>query len=309
MVTRTIASAVLAASLGLSIAAPASAQDSPLAAARDLYAAARYDEALMMLNGLRPQESGNPLALRSIEQYRSLCLLALGRSAEAEAAIAAVVTADPMYQPTETEASPRVRTAFSEVRQRQLPEIARSRYAAAKASFDRKELQVAEQQFRELLQLIDDPDMGGRLGDLRTLVSGFVDLTTAAAAPPPPEVKPEPRPEPRPEPPPAPAPAAPQIDPQRVFSVEEEGVVAAVAIRQEVPRVPTQVAGQARDRGLLDVTIDEQGRVIQARLRMSIHPIFDSQLLAAARDWRYQPATYQGRPVKFRKMIQISVTR
>jgi TonB family protein len=307
MVTRTIASAVFAASLGLSIAAPASAQDNPLAAARDLYAAARYDEALLMLNGLRPQESGNPLALRSIEQYRSLCLLALGRSAEAEAAIAAVVTADPMYQPTETEASPRVRSAFSEVRQRQLPEIARARYAAAKASFDRKELPAAEQQFRELLQLIDDPDMGGRLGDLRTLVAGFVDLTTAAAAPPPPpEVKPEPKPEPRPEPP---APVVPQIDPQRVFSADDEGVVPAVAIRQEVPRVPTQVASQARDRGLLDVTIDEQGRVIQVRLRMSIHPIFDSQLLAAARDWRYQPATYQGRPVKFRKMIQISVTR
>ncbi len=313
MVTRTIASAVFAASLGFSLAAPVWAQDSPLIAARDLYAAARYDEALMMLNGLRPQASGNPTALRSIEQVRSLCLLALGRSAEAEAAIAAVVNADPMYLPTETEASPRVRSAFSEVRQRQLPEIARARYASAKAAFDRKDLQVAEQQFRELLQLIDDPDMGGRLGDLRTLVAGFVDLTTASAAPPPaPEVKPELRPEPRPEAPAAPpsaAPAASQADPQRVFGADDEGVVSPVIIRQDVPRVPTQVAGQARDRGLLDVTIDEQGRVIQVRLRMSIHPIFDSQLLSAAREWRYQPATLNGRPVKFRKMIQITVSK
>jgi TonB family protein len=209
-----------------------------------------------------------------------------------------------MYLPTETEASPRVRTAFSEVRQRQLPEIARTRYAAAKASFDRKEFPVAEQQFRELLRLIDDPDMGGRLGDLRILVSGFVDLATAAAAPPP-----EPKPEPRREEPP-PAPAAPALpDPQRVFSSDDEGVTPATPVRQEVPRVPAQVASQARERGLLDVTIDEQGRVIQAKLRMSIHPIYDSQLLAATRDWRYQPATFNGRPVKFRKIIQITVTR
>ncbi len=301
MLNRTLAHALLL----VTLAAPAAAQDGPLAAARDLYASARYDEALAMLNGLRPQESGNAAAMRSIEQYRSLCLLALGRSAEAEAAIAAVVASDPMYLPTETEASPRVRTAFSEVRQRQLPEIARSRYASAKSAFDRKEYQVAETEFRDLLRLIDDPDMGGRLGDLRILVSGFVDLAAAAAAPPP-----EPKPEPRREEPPPPAAPAPVLpDPQRIYTGDDADVVAAVAIRQEVPRVPAQLSSQTRDRGILEITIDEQGRVTQARVRMSLHPIYDSQLLATARDWRYQPATVNGRPVKFRKVIQITVTK
>jgi TonB family protein len=287
------------------LAAPALAQpqEGPLAAARELYSAARYDEALAMLNGLRPQEPQNSPALRSIEQYRSLCLLALGRGAEAEAAIAAVVAADPMYQPTETEASPRVRTAFSEVRQRQLPDIARSRYANAKTAFDRKDYSAAEQQFRELLRLIDDPDMGGRLGDLRILVTGFVDLAAAAAAPPP-----EPKKEEAPAPTPAAAPA-PAPDHQKIYTGDDEGVVPATPIRQDVPRVPSQIAAQSRERGLLDITIDEQGRVINAALRLSLHPIYDSQLLAAAREWRYQPATLNGKPVKFRKIIQISVTR
>lgn len=291
--------------LSLALASPAFAQEGPLAVARDLYASARYDEALAMLNGVRQQESANPTNLRYVEQYRSLCLLALGRGAEAEAAIAVVVASDPMYQPTETEASPRVRTAFSEVRQRQLPDIARTRYASAKASYDRKEYAAAEQQFRDLLRLIDDPDMGGRLGDLRTLVLGFVDLTAANAAPPPPEPKPEPRREETP--PPAPAPAAP--DPQRVYTTEDEGVAPAQPIRQEVPRVPVQVANQTRDRGILDVTIDEQGRVIAAAIRVGLHPIYDSQILLAAKEWRYQPATLNGRPVKFRKIIQITVSK
>jgi hypothetical protein len=291
--------------LAVALAGPALAQEGPLGVARDLYASARYDEALAMLNGVRQQESANPINLRTIEQYRSLCLLALGRGAEAEAAIAVVVASDPMYQPTETEASPRVRTAFSEVRQRQLPDIARTRYAAAKASYDRKDYSSAEQQFRDLLRLIDDPDMGGRLGDLRTLVMGFVDLTAANAAPPPaPEPKTEPR---REEAPPPPAPAVP--DPQRVFTSEDEGVTPAVPIRQEVPRVPTQIANQTRERGILDVTIDEQGRVIAAAIRMGLHPIYDSQILLAAKEWRYQPAHLNGRPVKFRKIIQITVSK
>ena len=294
----------LTASLAAGLAATAHAQGGPLDVARDLYASARYDEALAMLNGVRQQESGNPTNLRSIEQYRSLCLLALGRGAEAEAAIAVVVASDPMYQPTETEASPRVRTAFSEVRQRQLPDIARTRYASAKVSFDRKDYPSAEHQFRELLRLIDDPDMGGRLGDLRMLVTGFVDLSAAAAAPPP-----EPKPEPRREEAAAPAPAPSVPDVQKIYTSEDEGVSPATPIRQEVPRVPVQVANQTRERGILDVTIDEQGRVVSAVIRLGLHPVYDSQILVAAREWRYQPAMLNGRPVKFRKIIQITVTK
>ncbi len=279
------------------LAAPAVAQQNPLAAARDLYASARYDEALLVLNGLRPTENGHG-DLKSIEQYRSLCLLALGRADEAEAAIAAVVAADPLYLPSESEASPRVRAAFSEVRQRQLPEIARARYANAKATYDRKDFTSAERQFRDLLRLIDDPDMAGRLADLRVIVAGFLDLTIAAATPPPAPKKEE-----------APAPAPRVYSPGHIFSAEDAEVVAPVASRQDVPPVPAAIKTQLRDKGLLEVIIDEQGRVIGLDLRIRLHPIFDSQLLAAAKDWRYRPATLRGKPVRYRKLVQISVTR
>jgi hypothetical protein len=33
------------------------------------------------------------------------------------------------------------------------------------------------------------------------------------------------------------------------------------------------------------------------------------QLLAAAQSWRYSPATLNGQPVKYRKMIQINVSK
>ncbi len=72
--------------------------------------------------------------------------------------------------------------------------------------------------------------------------------------------------------------------------MDDEGVSLPTPIRQEVPRVPVQVANQTRERGILEVTIDEQGRVINATIRVSLHPIYDAQILVAAREWRYSPA-------------------
>jgi hypothetical protein len=299
---------LVTASMVVALAAPASAQlrdgrENPLSAARDLYASARYDEALAVLNGLQPTNDGGASDRKSIEQYRSLCLLALNRGTEAESAIAAVVMADPLFMPGEAEASPRVRAAFSDVRQRLLPEIAATRYAAAKATYDRKEYAAAEQQFRDLVILLNDPQIGSRSGDLRTLAAGFVDLAAAAAAPPP-EPK---RAEPPPAPAPVPAPVVPK--PAHVWTGEEPGVTPPVALRQEVPRVPNTLSTQARERGLLEVLIDEQGRVTGLTMRLSIHPMYDPLLMAAARDWRYKPAMVAGAPVKFRKLIQVAVDR
>jgi TonB family protein len=271
--------------------------------ARDLYASARYDEALAVLNDLRPADAGMAVADRkSIEQYRSLCLLALGRGTEAESAIAAVVTADPSYLPGEVEASPRVRAAFSDVRKRLLPDIANSRYGEAKAVFDRKDYANAAVQFRQVIALLDDPDMGGKLTDLRTLVNGFLDLSVAATAPPP-------------EPPkpavvvPPPAPATPVPDPNRIYSMADKDVSAPVVISQRMPQLTTMMKSQAKDRGIVEVVIDEQGRVTNVTVRESVHPMFDSELLTVGREWKYQPATYYGKPVRYRKMIQINVTR
>lgn len=299
---------LLTVSMVVALAAPAHAQmrddrENPLSAARDLYASARYDEALAVLNGLQPTSDGGGSDRKSIEQYRSLCLLALGRGTEAESAIAAVVTADPLFMPGEAEASPRVRAAFSDVRQRLLPEIASVRYAAAKAAYDRREYASAEQQFRELLTLLNDPVMGNRLNDLRTLAVGFVDLSAAAAAPPP-----EPK---KVEPAPAPPPPVERVQPQppHIWTGEEPGVMPPVALRQDVPRVPVAISAQTRQRGLLEVLIDEQGRVIGATVRLSLHQMYDPLLISAAREWRYKPATVNGVPVKFRKLIQVSVEK
>src|SRR3954454_10651859 len=78
---------------------PVSAADQEsIAAARDLYASAAYEDALAILNKL--PASGRPAdETNAIEQYRAFCLLALGRQAEAEHAIEALVALEPGYRP------------------------------------------------------------------------------------------------------------------------------------------------------------------------------------------------------------------
>lgn len=273
-----------------------------IAAARELYAAARYDEALAVLDELGASDSTVPADRKAIEQYRSLCLLALGRGEEAEAAIAAVVRVDPFYMPGEAEASPRVRTTFADVRQRLLPDLATTRYAEAKAAYDRKAFAEAANRFRELVMLLDDPQMNGRLSDLRTLAAGFVDLAAAAAEPPP-------QPQPKEEPPPA-APSEPKAPAEpTIYTAEDEGVTPPVILRQDVPAVPSAIAGMTKEKGLIDLVIDEKGRVVSLALRSRLHPVYDTALLNAARDWKYKPARLNGEPVRYRKLLQIAVKR
>src|SRR5882672_12843238 len=131
---------LLAATSAFAARLPAAASaDDTLAAARDLYASAAYEDALAVLSRLRPDGRDES---KAIEQIRAFCLLALGRAAEAEKAIEAVVAAEPTYHPSDTDVSPRVRSAFSDVRRRMLPTIIQQKYAVAKAAYERREFGV-----------------------------------------------------------------------------------------------------------------------------------------------------------------------
>src|SRR5690349_3267204 len=85
-------------------AGPAFGQDA-LEEAKAQYAAAAYEDALTTLT----RAGGAPPAKRvEVEQYRAFCLIALGRTEDAERAIAALVAADPKYVPSANVASPKV---------------------------------------------------------------------------------------------------------------------------------------------------------------------------------------------------------
>ncbi len=283
----------------LLFATGALAQDRDLNAARDLYASAAYDDALDVLNRLRSTEHPASQS-RAIEQYRAFCLLALGRSADAEQAIEAMVAAEPTFQPGESDASPRIRSAFTSVRRRMLPAIIQQKYAQAKASFDRKEFAVAADGFTQVLAALADQDVAAEakqppLSDLRTLAGGFQELAAKAVPPPPPPPAPAVV-----APPPPPTPAAPHI-----YTGGETGIVPPSAINQALPPFPGQVVIPRS--GKLELVIDEIGAVETAVMSSAITENYDAMVLAATRSWRYKPATLNGMPVKFRKTVQINI--
>ena len=273
-----------------------------LAAARDLYASASYDDALAVLDRLRATDHPASQS-RAIEQYRAFCLLALGRPADAEQAIEAVVTAEPSYHPSDSDVSPRVRTAFTTVRRRMLPVIIQQKYTQSKLAFDRKDFATAADGFSQVLAALADPDVASEakqapLSDLRTLAVGFEELSAKAVAPPPP---PPPLPVVLVTPPLPPAvPSAP-----RVYNADDQNIVPPVVVNQSLPAFPGQVVTPRI--GRIEVVIDEFGQVESAVMVGPVTPRYDSLALAAAKAWRYKPAVVNGAPVKFRKIVQVTI--
>jgi hypothetical protein len=293
---------IVVAGLGWFMAAgPAAAQES-LAGAQALYASAQYEDALSALNRIR---SGGVSSsdVSAIEQYRALCLLALGRASEAEDAIAAVVSANPTFSPASNDISPRVRSAFTDVRRRVLPTVLQQKYQESKAAFDRKDYRAAGEGFQQLLTVLSDSsvaDLTERppLSDLKLLAKGFQDLSATAlanAAPPPAEVRPAPTP--------TPAPAAAVAS--RIYTVSDTAVRQPVVINQSLPPYPRRPLRPMQ--GVVEVVIDERGAVETAAIRAPLDPIYDTLALAASRTWQYRPAMKDGAPVKFRKLVQVKI--
>jgi TonB family protein len=294
MATRRIALVLLLS--GVFMAEQASAQDS-LAAARDLYTSAQYDEALKVLDRLSPEASSND-ERQSVDLYRTLCLLAVGRRDDADRAIEAIIARDPLYRPSQ-DLSPRMLTAFSDARKRVLPVLVQQQYAAAKDAFDRKEFEPASKAFKRVIDALKDPDIElaaaqPPLADLRSLSAGFYELSLKSIPPPP-------------APPPAPVAAPVAVPaPPRIYGGEEAGVRHPVTIDQDMPRYPGPVPASGI-KGLIEVVIDENGSVESAVIIASVSSAYDKLLLNAANKWRFAPATANGAPVKFRKRIQINI--
>lgn len=285
------------AAVSLIVAAPAAAAPD-LANVRELYASASYAEALEVLGSLESTDN-----TEVVEQYRALCLLGLGRTADAERALERIVIRRPLYVIPAAEVSPRVVTMFHDIRRRSLPGAARQLYTRAKASYDSKDHATAVAQFKDVLALIKDPDAaaeGASLNELKQLAEGFLALSEAAlaaAAPPP-----APAPTPAPVAEVAKAPGVP-----RVYTASDSDVVPPQAITRTMPgwRPPSTIIAQRSFRGTLEVIVNEQGTVDWAGISKPSFPSYDADLLSATKAWRFRPATKRGEPVKYRLAVEV----
>src|SRR5918999_900366 len=124
--------------------AVAAAQE-PLTQVKELYNAASYSEALSALT-----QVADTADIVDVEKYRALCLLALGRSREAEQSLQTLALNRPSYSFDQNDASPRLVTLYQDVRRRTLPEAIKLIYQRARVSFDNGNMTDAARQFNEV---------------------------------------------------------------------------------------------------------------------------------------------------------------
>jgi hypothetical protein len=290
---KTICASVLWISVAFSVTAYAA--DATLAAARDLYVSASYDDALAMLSALS-NGSRSVEERQSIDLYRTLCLFALGKTADADRVIEAMLLRDPLYRAGDEELSPRVENAFQSARRRILPSVIQQKYADAKTAFDKQDWATASTGFAEVLKSIADPDIAliagtPPLADIKTLALGFHDLAVKSTPPPPAAV---PKPDPKP------------VRPVKsVYTADDRDVLPPVALQQRVPKYPASVTRPLQ--GVVQFVVDENGTVQTPSMPVSIDMMYDGMLMNAAKKWQYQPATVDGKPVKYLKRLTISV--
>ncbi len=111
-------------------------------------------------------------------------------------------------------------------------------------------------------------------------------------------------PPPPPPPPPTPAPTPP---PPKKITVSG-GVLQGSATRKVQPPYPP-IAKAARASGAvqIQVTISEEGRVIEAAV-ISGHPLLRDAALQAARQWVFKPTELSGVPVKVQGVLTFNFT-
>jgi TonB family protein len=302
------------------LAAPLAAQD-PLSAAQALYADARYEDALKSFDALKAAGGQTPRTALAIEQGRALCLLALDRNADAQQAIETMLRLDPTFRPKDDDTSPKIRAVFRDVRRRALSGVLQEVYTRAKLAYEGKAYDEAVAGFGQALALLDDPDLvldAGPRADMRLIAKAFEDLAKAASAPPP--VPPQPG---------APAPVGaagaggatppggvPSADGTRggaaagaLYDASSKDVTPPVPERTDV-RIPDSLKRSLPTGDVVvELVVSTTGTVESVTVRQSPDSVFGALVARAVMDWRYRPASRAGKPVRYRLMTKVVVSR
>ena len=327
MKTRTITLLAAVALMIVCASQGARADQEMLASAKNLYESASYEAALSELSAIQNSELAD-----TVDTYKALCLLGLGRTRDAEQALELVVIRKPLLVLDDDEYSPRVVALFRDVRKKALPAAAQQLYLNARSDYENKKYDAAAAGFKQTLQVIADIGAEGQtqtLADLKELSSGFATLAEAKGAT---QAAPRAAATPTSATPTAPAPAvpasaapasaapaptglasvapttpAPRFAPA-FYTLADIDVTPPVVVNQQVPPwtftpyAPSRVFG-----GTLELLIDEKGNVETVALSEPVWPPYDLALLQAAKQWHYQPAVRQGKPVKFKRILVINI--
>jgi TonB family protein len=91
-----------------------------------------------------------------------------------------------------------------------------------------------------------------------------------------------------------------------VFSAGDPHVTPAVLIRPHLPDQPPPDVPEEQI-GTLEFVVAESGLVEHVHLVSPANRYQERMLVAAAKTWQFRPATRDGRPVRFRTRIRVTL--
>jgi hypothetical protein len=171
------------------------------------------------------------------------------------------------------------RSSLREVSQRaqDVSQRAQREYRRARTLFDQKDYAKASDGFLQVVKLLDDGELFGPLGELRSMASDYSALSRATLS---------------------------AMTGGRVYSSSDEGVTEPVALRlylaDPAPETPPSRLG------VLMLVVNGEGAVESVRLQSPSNRYHDRFWVSAAKTWRFKPALKDGQPVKFLKRIIIT---
>jgi TonB family protein len=265
--------------IGSSVALGAGDPDAMIAKGKALYRSAAYDEALTVLASTESPEA---------MQYRALCLLAVGRTPEARAAVEWLIRHAPTFTP-ERDLPPRFISLFEDTRTDVLPDVVQVLFAAAREQFDARLYADARRGFGDVAALASDAALAHHpgLADLDAQAADYIRQIDAAVA----------------------DTVAPGVGgaPTMPSAALRRTITAPIVLRQTLPPWPATAGPRAGAGGAVRILIGVNGRVRRASIERPINPQFDRDLLAAAQSWIYTPATMNGQPIDIEKIVEITL--
>jgi hypothetical protein len=95
----------------------------------------------------------------------------------------------------------------------------------------------------------------------------------------------------------------------RIYTEADKDVTPPVDLARRLPdwTPPNATAALTGYRGVLRLVINEEGKVEDVALVQRVLDSYDPLLLAAAKSWTFRPARKDGKPVKYQKLLGITL--
>ncbi len=191
-----------------------------------------------------------------------------------------------------------------------IPSIAEREFGRARELFDRKEYAAAADGFQRVITILSVGELSPSSSALRSTANEMAAASQAALV-----VRDQPVTTVRQESVITPeavqpaasghAPAADVPPDPHVYMAGDEGVIEPSPLKQYIPPQPAPGV-RPSDLSVLELLIDSRGSVESVHLQNPKNRFRDEWWLSAAKAWQFQPASKDGRPVKFLERILIT---